>query len=111
MFDLETAIADWKQSLAAYESLSAEDIAELETHLRDSLATLASEHLNEEEAFLIARRRVGPMVELGSEYAKANPCQVWARRLKWMCLGSLVYLCYDSFCASWKMYFLKIDFR
>ncbi len=95
MFDLETAITDWKQSLTARESLSVDNVAELETHLRDAVSTLASGSLNEEEAFLIAQRRVGPSGELGSEFAKDNPSHVWVLRLKWICVGVLLYLAHD----------------
>ncbi|MCA9074648.1 MAG: hypothetical protein KDA93_06425 [Planctomycetaceae bacterium] len=100
MFDLETAIAEWKQSLAAHEAVSSDDVSELEAHLREDATSLTSLGLAEDEAFIIAQHRVGAAATIGAEYAKENQIGVWARRLKWMCLGAMFmqfykYVVYD----------------
>jgi hypothetical protein len=92
MFDLETAIADWKQSLFARESLSTEDIAELESHLRDHVSSSDSMGLSGDEAFLIAQRRVGQPSDLDAEFAKETSINRWVHRSKWMCIGILALI-------------------
>ena len=89
MFDLETAIAEWKQALLAHEVLSADNIAELESHLRESVSSLESTGLVVEEAFFLAQRRIGQPSELEVEFAKEPSSTRWVRRGKWMCIGIL----------------------
>jgi hypothetical protein len=86
-FDLNTAISRWRNQLALSPALRAEDVAELESHARDATATLASRGLSEEEAWLIAARRVGGGAVLEAEFAKVNRSAVWLDRLLWMLLG------------------------
>jgi hypothetical protein len=57
-FDLNAAIANWYQELAAQPDLTAVVRRELETHLRDTVAELQARGLNNEESFWLARRRV-----------------------------------------------------
>jgi hypothetical protein len=92
MFDLEAAITDWKQSLAGHESLSPDDIAELETHLRDGVSSRNAMRLSEVEAFLIVRRRIGQPSDLDAEFAKEPSLTRWAHRGKWMCIGILALI-------------------
>ena len=92
MFDLETAIADWKQSLVMRDSFSSDDISELESHLRDCVSSLSSMGLSGEEAFLIAQRRVGQPSELDAEFAKESSSTRWVHRGKWMCIGVLMLI-------------------
>lgn len=73
--------------MAAQASLSADDQRELETHLRDSFAELKSRGLNAEEAFWVARRRVGQPQQLAEEFVKADPTNVWRERIFWMWLS------------------------
>lgn len=60
-FDLATSLAAWRRSLTG---LAPDDIAELESHLLDSMGELQKSGLSEEEAFLIARRRLGKPEEI-----------------------------------------------
>lgn len=53
--------------------MSPDDLAELESHLRESTGQLQAHGLNEEEAFLIAVRRLGNERELAREFAKVAP--------------------------------------
>jgi hypothetical protein len=89
-FDLNAAIRDWQQALDTQPGLAPEDRRELESHLRDSMAELQQRGLNGEEAFWLARRRVGPPQRLGEEFGKANPVRVWRERLFWMALVLLI---------------------
>jgi len=87
-FRLDEAIAAWRREIADADTLRAIDIAELETHLRDGYADLRACGLADDEAFLIARRRLGA-TEGVAEFAKVNPDSVWVVRAKWMLLGVL----------------------
>lgn len=86
-FDLNHAIQNWRQHLSQSPSYRAENLEELESHLRDSVATLAGKALSDEEAFLIATRRVGATRTLEPEFAKVNGKEVWMNRLLWMLVG------------------------
>ncbi len=86
-FDLNRAIDNWRQHLSQSPSYRADNVEELESHLRDSIATLAGTRLSEEEAFLIATRRVGMTRALEPEFAKVNGKEIWLGRLLWMLVG------------------------
>lgn len=72
-FDLNRAIRDWREKLVQSPHFKAENVAELESHVHDSVVTLQSKGLSSEESFLIATRRVGSMENLEPEFAKVNP--------------------------------------
>ena len=72
-FNLNDAIENWRQELAAQASLTAEVRRELETHLRDAIAGFKQHGLDDEECFWLACRRVGQPQELSEEFVKANP--------------------------------------
>lgn len=91
MHHLDQLIAAWKNSVARAGTLTSDDISELERHLRDSIGDLELRGLNQEEAFLVARRRIGDTSEVASEYEKVNPGQAWSRRWFWMAAGFLVF--------------------
>jgi hypothetical protein len=86
-FDLNATIGRWRNQLAQSPALRAEDVAELESHVRDATATLANRGLSEEEAWLIATRRVGGGAALEAEFAKVNRPAIWLDRLLWMLIG------------------------
>src|SRR4051794_3815451 len=53
-FDLNLAIQRWRENLAQSSALRNENLNELESHLRDSIAALQTAGLSGEEAFVIA---------------------------------------------------------
>ena len=92
MFDIESRIRDWRQGLLAGETLRAQDIDELEDHLREEFESLRAPRalpplLSEEERFLIATRRLGRADALTREFAKADPSAAWRRRWILICAG------------------------
>src|SRR5450631_3307411 len=89
-FDLNTAVENWRNELAAQPNLASDDRRELETHLRDAVAGFQQRGLNDEESFWLARRRVGQPQQLCEEFVKANPTAVWRERIFW--LGSIYFL-------------------
>jgi hypothetical protein len=86
-FDLNRAIADWRHQLGQSPAYRADDLEEMESHLRDALEQLRTAGLTEEEAFLVATRRVGAPRVLEAEFAKINGRSVWLDRLLWMLVG------------------------
>jgi hypothetical protein len=85
-FDLNAAIENWRNELAAQPNLASDDRRELETHLCDAIAGFQQRGLNDEESFWLARRRVGQPQQIGEEFVKADPAKVWRERLFWMVL-------------------------
>ncbi|HEY1718970.1 MAG TPA: permease prefix domain 1-containing protein [Verrucomicrobiae bacterium] len=83
-FDLNAAVENWRNELAAQPNLASDDRRELETHLRDAIAGFQQRGLNDEESFWLARKRVGQPQPLGEEFEKANPAKVWRERVFWM---------------------------
>src|SRR6185295_4022821 len=72
-FDLNASLAFWLERLAQSPHLRNENVAEMEAHVRDSVISLQSQGLSEEESFLIAVRRVGKVARLETEFRKVNP--------------------------------------
>jgi hypothetical protein len=95
-FDLNAAIENWRQELAAQSNLASDDRRELEMHLRDAIAGFQQRGLNDEESFWLARRRVGQPPQLGEEFVKANPSQVWRERVFWMTFAWLIIECWGT---------------
>ncbi len=88
-FDLNQAIQQWRQQLAASPAIRQDDVDELESHLRDSVAAMESKGLTPAEAFWIARHRLGTGDSLQSEFGKVNTSQIWLDRTLWMIVGFL----------------------
>jgi hypothetical protein len=91
-FDLNTALHDWREGLKQSPHFRAENLEELETHLRDAVATLRGRGLSEEESFWLAARRLGTTGQLSAEFGKLNPGLVWRSRALWGLFGILAYL-------------------
>ena len=92
MFDLNEQIARWRAGLSESEELSKPDIDELETHLREEMEHLTPAGLSQQEAFVVAKGRLGDTAGLESEFAKVNGGYIFRRRLFWMTAGILAYL-------------------
>jgi hypothetical protein len=90
-FDLTQAIQQWREGLNASPAFRPENLDELESHLRDSIANLTQPGLAVDEAFFIATRRVGGGTALGAEFGKINPRGVWLNRALWMLVGTQVF--------------------
>jgi hypothetical protein len=92
-FDLNRALQAWRENLGDSPAFRQENLDELETHLRDSIANLQQRGLAEDEAFLIASRRVGNDSTLGAEFGKINAQSVWINRILWMLIGTQLFGC------------------
>ena len=56
-FDLSDGVRRWRESLSGSPALSAGDLDELESHLRDSIASLEACGLSAREAFWVGTSR------------------------------------------------------
>lgn len=91
-FDLNRSLQEWRRRFAASAPIRSENIDEMEAHLRDSTAAWVGRGLTEEEAFLIALRRIGPSDALAAEFAKVHPGDVRRTRAVWMLGGVFLFL-------------------
>ena len=76
MFDLEKSLSAWRRSLQYNRAFSAEDLDELERHLRDQVAALARHGISEQAAFAQALREIGSYGAVEAEYRKVY----WRKR-------------------------------
>lgn len=53
-FDLNAAVQNWQQELAAQPELTEDDRRELEAHLRDTVVEFQRRGLNDDESFWLA---------------------------------------------------------
>ena len=92
MFELETALANWKRSLVANDTVGPEEALELEEHLRESVTDLGSVGLSQREAFLVGADRLGHPSELEQEYAKVDVTAQWRKPVFWMLAGYIAMI-------------------
>ena len=90
-FDLNRAIQQWRDGLNQSPAMRRENLDELETHLRDSVATWQARGLTAEEAFFVAIKRAGGSAALGAEFGKVNTRSIWQDRVLWMLVGNLFF--------------------
>lgn len=74
---LNDEIQLWLSRVADRSNLSPEDMEELESHLMDSIDHLKAAGLREDEAFLIAVRRLGSENELISAWSHSFATKIW----------------------------------
>jgi hypothetical protein len=76
---LEERIDEWRSYLSRRQAISAVDVDELEDHLRSQVSDLQGAGLDDEEAFLIAVKRIGDLDALSREYAQEYSERLWKR--------------------------------
>lgn len=74
---LDELVASWRAWMERRDVLTSSDIDELESHLRDRVDGLADAGLTEDEAFLIAVKRLGSIDALSHEYAAEHSERLW----------------------------------
>jgi hypothetical protein len=74
---LETRIAQWRAYLRRRPAIHSVDVEELEDHLRNHVAALAEAGLSDDEAFLVAVKRMGDLDTLSSEFAREYSERLW----------------------------------
>ena len=74
---MESFIAEWRARLRCDEAVHLPDLEELEGRLRDQVAALRDVGLADDEAFLIALRRVGETNAASREFAQERFDRLW----------------------------------
>jgi len=74
---VEEQINQWRNYLRRRQAIHSVDVAELEDHLREHLATLADAGLAPDEAFLVAVKRIGNLDALSREFAREHSDRLW----------------------------------
>ena len=101
-FDLKLAIQRWRENLGQSPDFRSENLAELESHLRDSTLALKKCGLSDEEAFVIAVKRIGRSNSLAAEFAKINGPTIWLERILWMLIGAQVCMIVAAFYSVFR---------
>lgn len=74
---LEEQIGQWRSYLRRRQAIHTVDVAELEDHLREQIATLVDAGLAIDEAFLVAVKRIGDLDALSREFALEHSERLW----------------------------------
>jgi hypothetical protein len=74
---LEEQIGQWRAYLRRRRAITGPDVEELEGHLRDQVGALIQSGLAEDEAFLIAVKRMGSLDALSREFAREHSERLW----------------------------------
>jgi hypothetical protein len=74
---LEEQIGQWRAYLRRRRAFDGADVEELETHLRDQVGVLTQAGLAEDEAFLVAVKRMGSLDALSREFAREHSERLW----------------------------------
>lgn len=73
----ETLIESWRAYVSRRSALSTADVDELEGHLRDRIEALVDSGLSDDEAFLIAVKRIGSLDAISLEFAREHSDRLW----------------------------------
>src|SRR5687768_17687362 len=74
---LEEQIEQWRSYLRRRQAIQPVDVEELEDHLRGEVAALRAAGLSENEAFLVAVKRMGALDAISNEFAREHSERLW----------------------------------
>jgi hypothetical protein len=77
MESVESQIAEWRAYVAEAPGVNGRDVDELEDHLRHQIAELNAAGLTDDEAFLVAVKRMGELDDLSREFAREHSGRLW----------------------------------
>ncbi len=77
MESVESQIAEWRAYVANAPGVNGRDVDELEDHLRGQIDELHTAGLADDEAFLVAVKRMGDLDGLSREYAREHSGRLW----------------------------------
>nr|WP_101632703.1 permease prefix domain 1-containing protein [Arthrobacter crystallopoietes] len=75
--ELEAQIGRWRGYVQRRQAISPADIDELEDHLREQIADRQATGLDDEEAFLVAIKRLGNLDAVLREFAREHSDRLW----------------------------------
>ena len=74
---VESQIAEWRTYVAKAAAVNGHDVDELEDHLRGQIADLNAAGLTDDEAFLVAVKRMGDLDTISREFAREHSGRLW----------------------------------
>jgi len=74
---LEQRIGEWRRYFRGHSAVHSADITELEDHLRNQIGVLLAAGLNQDEAFLVAVKRLGSIDAISNEFAREHSERLW----------------------------------
>jgi hypothetical protein len=74
---LDEQIGQWRAYLRRRRAINGSDVDELETHLRDQVGVLTQAGLADDEAFLVAVKRLGSLDAISREFAREHSERLW----------------------------------
>jgi len=74
---LEESISEWRAYLRRRQGIHNVDVAELEDHLRSQIHGLVEAGLSDDEAFMVAVKRIGDLDALSREFAREYSERLW----------------------------------
>ncbi|MFI9488410.1 permease prefix domain 1-containing protein [Promicromonospora sp. NPDC052451] len=74
---LEDQIDQWRGYVRRRRAISAADVDEMEDHLRGQVADLTAGGLDDDEAFLVAVKRMGNLDDVSREFAREHSDRLW----------------------------------
>ena len=74
---LEDQIEQWRSYVRRRQAIQPVDVEELEDHLRGEVAALRGSGLSENEAFLVAVKRMGALDAISNEFAREHSERLW----------------------------------
>jgi hypothetical protein len=77
MESMESQIAEWRAYVGEAPGVNGRDVDELEDHLRHLIAELNAAGLTNDEAFLVAVKRMGDVDDLSREFAREHSGRLW----------------------------------
>lgn len=75
--EVEAQVAEWRGYLPRHRAIAAADLDELEDHLRAQIDDLIAAGLTDDEAFLVAIKRMGGSDALSREFAREHSERMW----------------------------------
>lgn len=75
--ELEIQISRWRGYVQRRQVISPADLDELEDHLREQIADRQATGLDDEEAFLVAIKRMGNLDAVSREFAREHSDRLW----------------------------------
>ena len=75
--ELEAQIDRWRGYVQRSQAISPSDVDELEDHLREQIAERQANGLDDEEAFLVAIKRLGNLDAVSHEFAREHSERLW----------------------------------
>ncbi|GAB3169783.1 hypothetical protein GCM10027059_35340 [Myceligenerans halotolerans] len=74
---LEAQIDQWRGFVRRRRAIASPDVEEMEDHLREQVADLNAGGLDDDEAFLVAVKRMGNLDDVSREFAREHSDRLW----------------------------------